>query len=882
MVVRRSGGELRMTMSGSAGCREVSGERRLEGVSNYYLGSDRRHWRTGIPNFGSVRCREAYRGIDVVYYGNGREVEFDFVAAPGADPSKVRMEWEGVRELSLDGAGDLHVKGSMGVLKQHRPRVYQQIEGVTVAVEAAYEIQGRNRVAIRLGRYDRSHPLVIDPVLSYQAGLPSVESALGVAVDSAGNAYVTGSIVTDLNPGLGLHGGRDVYIIKWNTTGTGVLYTTYLGGALDDTGAGVAVDAQGNAYVTGGTSSSGFPLISPYQGQLNNGVGACSILCPFDAFLVRLNPSGAIGFSTFYGGSGNDYGTNVAIDPAGNVYLTGVAGVGTNFPVTAGAYRTNSGTVTGQDDAFVIKTNGASATPLYSTLLGGSDSDKAWSIAVDGGGNAYVTGVTFSADFPTTPGAYRASLDGQYSAFLTKLNPAGSGLLFSTLTGTANQVGAGIAVDGYGHPYFVANTVTGGSFSRESIPASLPNVVSQAVAGKMNSAGSELLFSNNLAGTLFGLGVGVNAAGNAYLTGTTASASFATTADAFTANTTPNQAYFMILDPLGRTAEFSTLLGTLAPPAVLSQQQIATGTRMAIDGSGSAYLAGIFNYSSSAIGRNSVVKVGGINLPACTGPVTFSGTSFPASGGAGAITVSTDCAWKAISSVGSVTLAGNSFTGNATASYTVAPNNGADPRTGAIAVAGNLVQIIQKGLIATPPFPDVSTSNLFADYITLIRNAAITSGCGGGQYCPDQPVTRGQMAALLVRAAMGSDTFPYPATPYFADVLPGNIFFKYIQKLRELGITQGCSGNRYCPDDLVTRGQMAALLIRARFGGQPAASSTPVFADVDANNIFFQFVQKMKEAGITTGCSATQYCPNDTATRGQMAAFLVRTFLTPW
>jgi hypothetical protein len=231
---------------------------------------------------------------------------------------------------------------------------------------------------------------------------------------------------------------------------------------------------------------------------------------------------------------------------------------------------------------------------------------------------------------------------------------------------------------------------------------------------------------------------------------------------------------------------------------------------------------------------------------------------------------------------------GATGSGNGSIGYSVANNTTALPRTAAIRVNGclvnSLIQVIQSGTDTTAPFDDVPSTHPYVDHIRLMKSRAITSGCTATSYCPDGTVTRGQMAVFIIRGFTGGDTFQFTPTPYFTDVPATHPYFSHIQKMRDLGITLGCSTTpaKYCPDDPVTRGQMSAFLIRSKFPGVFGNQAAPYFTDVGTAHAYFSFVQKMKEVGITTGCSATQYCPDDPNSRGQMAVFIVRAFLTPW
>jgi hypothetical protein len=226
--------------------------------------------------------------------------------------------------------------------------------------------------------------------------------------------------------------------------------------------------------------------------------------------------------------------------------------------------------------------------------------------------------------------------------------------------------------------------------------------------------------------------------------------------------------------------------------------------------------------------------------------------------------------------------------GPSTLIYRVAANPDPAPRTATISVSGTVVQIVQQRS-ATPPtvaqFTDVPLTHPYFDHITLLRNAGVTTGCTATTYCPDSPTTRGQMAVFIIRSILGGDSYPAPETPYFTDVPATHPFFRPIQKMRELGITSGCTATAYCPDDPVTRGQMAAFLIRSRLGVAAGVAfpfpATPFFTDIPPAHTFFEPIQKMREAGITSGCTTSTYCADAPTTRGQMAVFLIRAFFTP-
>jgi hypothetical protein len=527
---------------------------RLPGTSNYFIGADPARWRTGIPTYAKVKYEGIHPGIDLVYYGNQRQLECDFIVAPGADPSTIGLAFQGIEGLELGSQGDLVLKVKDGEVRMHKPVVYQVVGDRRQELPGEYVLRDNNQVGFVVATYDTSKPLVIDPVLSFSTylGGSSVDVGNSIYVDGAGQAYVTGSTQSSGTPAgfpttsgafqTDNAGSTDAFVTKLNDTGTALVYSTYLGGSSNDVGNGIYVDGFGNAYVTGSTTSSDFPTSS---GAFQTSYGGGG-----DAFVTKLNPAGTGVsdrlYSTYLGGSSADIGNSIFVDGFGNAYVTGST-TSSDFPTSSGAFQTSYG---GGGDAFVTKLNPAGtgvSDRLYSTYLGGSSADIGNSIFVDGFGNAYVTGSTQSsgtpAGFPTTLGAFQTDNAGSTDAFVTKLNPAGTGvsdLVYSTyLGGSSADVGNGIYVDGAGQAY-----VTGSTQSSGLAPAGFPTTSGafqtsyggggDAFVTKLNAAGMGLVDSSYLggAGEDVGKGIFVDGAGNAYVTGSTTSDPFPTTAGA--------------------------------------------------------------------------------------------------------------------------------------------------------------------------------------------------------------------------------------------------------------------------------------------------------------------------------------------------------------
>ncbi len=510
---------LRMRLVGANTAAAVTGAEELPGKSNYFIGNDPKKWHTNVPNYAKVRYQSVYPGVDLVYYGNqGGQLEYDFVVAPGADPSAIVLDIGAVREpptvaavsdrrsavgtpplqkrahrdvpLQLTPDGDLVVKTDGGEVRFHKPIVYQDVESETRIPDSGardeirnlkfenrqssidnrqfldghYTLDAQNHVQFQVAPYDHSKLLFIDPVLSYSTylGGSNIDYGYGIAVDSSGNAYVTGQTYSTDFPTMNplpeatcAGSCSNAFVAKLNAAGSALVYSTYLGGSNYDYGYGIAVDSSGNAYVTGDTGSTDFPTVNPIQATNKKEIDGAN------GFVTELNAAGtALVYSTYLGGSTDDYGQGIAVDSSGNAYVTGIT-QSTDFPTVNPLQGTCGGGCSG--NAFVAKLNfNASSTPhltlVYSTYLGGSNYDIANGIAIDSSGNAYVTGVTNSTDFPTV-NPLQATNYGSDDGFVAELNPAGSALVYSTyLGGSGGDTSQGIAVDSCGNAYVTGYT----------------------------------------------------------------------------------------------------------------------------------------------------------------------------------------------------------------------------------------------------------------------------------------------------------------------------------------------------------------------------------------------------------------------------------------
>jgi len=598
---------LRLKLEGANPSPMVIGLDELPSRSNYFIGNDSTKWRTNVPNYAKVQYKNVYPGVNLIYYGNQRQLEYDFVVAPGADPKAIALaivgaegehEWPSRPPVQIDRDGNLVVQTEGGKIHLRKPVVYQpsQQEGRPTFVDGSYvlstsRIQDRNsefaeqeyEVRFEVAAYDHTKPLIIDPVLSYSTylGGSQDDGGNGIAVDSSGNAYVAGSTLSvDFPTSSPIQattgGGYDAFVAKLDAAGSSLVYATYLGGAGSDQVLGIATDSSGSVYVTGLTYSSNFPTVNPVQPA----IGGSS-----DVFVAKLDAAGsALTYSTYLGGSATEQGTGIAVDSAGNAYVTGWT-LSTNFP-TASPIQATTG---GGYDAFVTKLDATGASLVYSTYLGGSGTDEAFAIAVDSTSNAYVTGLTSSNNFPLVS-PLQPAYGGVEDAFVLKMNSSGSALVYSTyLGGTSTDEGRGIALDSSGNAY-VTGLTTSNDFPTANAAPSAYQGGQDAFVAKLDGAGAALAYSTYLGGTGAdqGSSIAVDPSGQAYVTGYTTSTNLPL-ANPIQPTYGGNQdAFVSKLSATGVALVFSTYLGGHAADA---------GTGIAVDSAANPYVTG-FTFSN--------------------------------------------------------------------------------------------------------------------------------------------------------------------------------------------------------------------------------------------------------------------------------------------
>jgi hypothetical protein len=530
------------------------GEGETGAVVSYFKG-EKEDWHTGLRTFSRIVYRNLWPGVDLAYFGTVGRLKYEFIVQPGADPSIIHLAYRGADSIGIDEAGRLQVRTPSGGFSDDAPAAYQDIRGERVAVSLAYKLEdsgGAKRLqnypeaslgarssgrkqdlpergyGFRVGSYNTSLPLVLDPAIlvycGYISGSNIFNDAWGIAVDRSGNAYVTGDTTSSeatfpvaVGPDLTYNGGRDAFVAKVNATGTALIYCGYIGGSQSDYGNGIAVDGVGNAYVTGVTSSTEatFPVLSGPDLTYNGDI--------VDAFVAKVNAAGtALVYCGYIGGSSYDAGRGIAVDAWGSAYVTGeTSSTGATFPVSIGPDLTYNG---GNVDAFVAKVDPMGTALAYCGYIGGSQSDVSNGIAIDGAGNAYVTGETGSteATFPVTVGP-DLTYNGGGDAFVVKVNAAGTALVYcGFIGGSANDSGRGIAVDAAGCAY-----VTGDSTSSEvTFPVTRgPDLTYQdnqdAFVAKLNPEGTALIYCGYIGGYLLdsGRGIALDVLGNSYVTG---------------------------------------------------------------------------------------------------------------------------------------------------------------------------------------------------------------------------------------------------------------------------------------------------------------------------------------------------------------------------
>ena len=700
-ILHAAGRNMALRFDGADPHARIQAEDKLKSKTNLFLGNDPSQWRTGVPNYGRLRVPGLYPGVDLVYYGNAHELEYDLNIAPGADPARIRFRITGARS-SVDRAGDL-----VADLIQKRPVAYQIGDhGSRIAVKARYRHNRDGSYGFALGSYDPRRELVIDPVLTFSTYFSGSDTDIAYAIthDQNGLIYVAGNTLSGNFPLAGAPtqagpgGNGDVWVAQINPNvpvGDGFLFTTYVGGSSTDNFGGLAVGPQGDIYLSGSTESTDFPLTSSaYQGSLTNAPNT-------NAFVVWINPSQSVlEYSSYLGGSSLDVANGIAIDPKGRMWITGGA-QSNDFPTVA-AFES---TFVGDQDMFVAgfdPSQSGTNSLIYSSYLGGTNWDTGRGIAVASDGTLWIAGGTYSFDIPVV-NAYQSNYHTGGDAYIAHIDPTmgSSGLLYATyLGGGSLEEARDIVLDPSG-PVIVSGYTVSSDFPVTS------NAYQQTYGGNtdafisiLNPANTSNPSAQLVYSTYFG-GAGADvqfdmkrdSSGTLYLSGMTTSPGLPVTAGALQSAYDGTMDVFVLrLNPAQAGAagiDYFTYLGS---------DGLQVGYGVDFDSSGDVYVVGsttgpIFDAfggapKTSASGKTDAFVAG---FSICGFSLSLNSQQFTASGGTGTIAISSqagDCGWTASSGLDWVTVSPASGSGAGSVTITVAANTASVPRQGTITIAG--------------------------------------------------------------------------------------------------------------------------------------------------------------------------------------------------
>ncbi len=559
---------------------------KLAKKTNYFLGNDPKKWHTNISSYAKIRYQNIYPGIDLLYYGNLNNLEYDFIVSPKADFTQISLSFPNTNNVQIDSNGDLLLTTADKVIHQYKPTVYQEINGIRQEVASNYFWKEKDIIGVQIVDYNSNYPLVIDPILNYSTYLGGSlgETATSITVDKLGNTYVTGLTLSSDFPAIkafqnNFAGNGDIFITKLNPAGNAVIYSTFIGGSGFDNPDKILVDNNGNVYLTGTTSSNNYPLATAFQDTLHGFA---------DAFITKLNSDGtALIYSTYLGGSDNDQGNGLAVDINGNAYILGTTS-SKNFP-TLNPFQSNN---KGQQELFISKLNSNGNQLVYSTYLGSNSVELAGGIVVDPSGNAYVTGRTTGDDFPVANGFQMIFGGGNDDAFVSKLSSDGSQLVYSTfLGGSGSELASDIAIDSLNNIYVIGQT-TSTNFPIFKALQTTNNGGEDVFITKLDLTGKKVLYSTYLGGSGNddGFAITVDSFNTVHIAGLTSSTNFPTI------NAIPNTKRGGLQDGFvarlvsdGSALLYSSFLGGSTDNNNTSEfcSSIAT------DSEGNAYVAGI-------------------------------------------------------------------------------------------------------------------------------------------------------------------------------------------------------------------------------------------------------------------------------------------------
>ncbi len=602
----------RLTFPGANEHVTIEGRDKTRAKFTFFQGRNPQKKKTGTASYHKLIYREIYPHIDLIICSEKGQIKTEFRVKKGGDPGQIAFQYEGVNGITIDADGRLEIKTAAGKIKEDVPFSFQVVNHRKVKVESAYVIDKNNRVKFKLGEYKRDRELIIDPLIySTFLGSQGKDNLYDSFLDGNGNIFLTGDteypdfLQGDDDVHYRYRRGREVFVVKLNPSANEILFATFISGMAHESGHGIEVDGNGNVYVLGTTNSVDFPITTGAYDESYNVFR--------DLFLVKLDPSGTeLLYSSYLGGEKAENALGIKLIGEGMAVITGFT-LSPGFPVTAGAFDTsfNSGDGIVYSDVFIAVFDFESGTLVYSTFLGGTDIELLNGMAVDHQGNVYVTGVTSSPDFPVTPGAFKTIKGSPQNAFVTKMNPSLSKLVYSTFLGGNEereiytlQNGCGIFVDREGYAYITGHTecldfpTTPGAFDREHSGGRDAFVV------KLGPSGSELVFSTFLGGNPSersgdsGYDICVDEAGNIYVTGDTVAYDFPVTGDALSPALQGTQdAFLTIFNPTGTDVLYSTYLGGGKSDYQGNSPTEEAGMEIFLDKGGNIYITGFtFTY----------------------------------------------------------------------------------------------------------------------------------------------------------------------------------------------------------------------------------------------------------------------------------------------
>ncbi len=840
----------------------LSAAERLPGTVSYLRGSDPAGWQTNLPTYGAIRYARLYPGVDLAYTGSDGRLKGTYIVAPGADPAQIRWRYAGAAGVQVDGAGNLQIavatEGTAAPagtrVTELAPVAWQETARGRVPVSARYVVAAGGSIGFALGAYDPSRVLVVDPTLTYGTylGGSDKDEAHAIALGPDGSMYVAGTTLSANFPhtGPGLAGGRDAFITRLNPAGSAVVYSLILGGSGDDYALAVGVNAAGEAYVAGQTSSPNYPVAGAIQPTYGGGTN--------DGFLSKINAAGTgLAWSTYWGGNSDDAVNALALDTAGNVYLAGHT-QSPNFR-TQTPFQAHLGGF-GGDDAFVSKFTPAQSL-VYSTYLGGNAEDLGTGIAVDDQGAAYITGQTGSTTFPIA-NAYQPANNGASNAFVTKLLPAGNALAYSTyLGGNRFDYGQDIAVNAAREAYVVGY---GDSANFPTLHPLQPTNHGglDAFVTKFSAAGTTLAWSTFLGGNTDdrAYGLAVTAAGEAYVTGNTQSLDFPLAQplqpqyaggayDAFLAHIAAG----------GTSLVYSTYLGGGGDDGSGGGDE-GRGHGIAANAAGLVYLAG----GTSSIDfptRNPVQPAPGGILDAFVAQVSaLNATNTPT------VTGTPPTATPTRTPTATVTGTPPTATPTVPPTATFTPRPPAPTRTPTATPTACPIQ-----------FSDVPADSPFYTFIRCLACQGVVGGYSDNTFRPGNNVTRGQVSKFVSNAAGYTDAIP-PTQQTFTDVPPTDTFWLFIERAYAHGVISGYSDHTFRPTNNVTRGQMSKFVSNAANYNDPIPPTQQTFTDVPPTDPFWLFTERAVLHGVIAGYADHTFHPVADVTRGQTSKFISNAF----